>query len=222
MWARRRRVPIVVCVVEQNRLAAEFLLQLLSKGPAISPILLEDLPKQHTGQSADPLLFLLDNWTLCPPLSECLRRLRSRYPNSAYLVLDKHQPDENIVRMLWFGIHGFLEHREVAQSVVSAVHAISEGQMWVTNEVLQAYVRSTASAGRYRSLRPELTTPRETQIIELVKRRLSNREIAAILNIQENTVKFHLSNIFTKLGVTKRHDLQPKEEIPGNWAEVLG
>lgn len=222
MRARRRRVPTVICVIEQNRLAAEFLLQLLAKDRTISPILLEDLPKQYTEQSAGPLLFLLDNWALSPPLSECLRRLRTRYPNCTFLVLDVDQPDEEIVRMLWFGIHGFLKHREVSQFLVAAVHTISEGRTWVSNEVLQAYVRTTSSAGRYRSLSPEKTTPREAQIIELVKRRLSNREIAAVLSIQESTVKFHLSNIFTKLGVTNRHDLQPKEEIPRNWAEVLG
>ena len=53
--------------------------------------------------------------------------------------------------------------------------------------------------------RVEGFTWRERRIIELVKRRLSNKEISAILNVSEGTIKFHLSNIFAKLGVRDRH-----------------
>jgi LuxR family maltose regulon positive regulatory protein len=58
-----------------------------------------------------------------------------------------------------------------------------------------------------RSDRVEGFTWRERRIIELVKRRLSNKEISAILGVSEGTVKFHLSNIFAKLGVRDRHHM---------------
>jgi DNA-binding NarL/FixJ family response regulator len=64
-------------------------------------------------------------------------------------------------------------------------------------------------------------TQRESQILELVKRRLSNKEIGAVLNIQESTVKFHLSNVFSKLQVTRRSELQAKDELSDIWKQLL-
>ncbi len=54
-----------------------------------------------------------------------------------------------------------------------------------------------------------------------MKRRLSNKEIAEVLNIQESTVKFHLSNIFSKLQVNKRRDLQDKGQLSEIWRKLI-
>ena len=216
-----RRHSLVVGVVEQNRLAAEYLLSLLTQDSTICSFLPEDFTRRSAGESL-PLIFLLDNAGLSLPLAECLRQLALQYPKAKYMVLDSEQSDENIVRMLALGVHGFLRHRDIAQSLLRAVHAIAEGQMWVSSEVLQSYVQFTASTHRPGSLGRETTTLRETEIIDLVKRRLSNKEIARILRIQESTVKFHLSNIFGKLHVPNRHALLDKTEPPDGWAEILG
>lgn len=50
-------------------------------------------------------------------------------------------------------------------------------------------------------------TAREAQILELARQRLSNKEIAIKLNIEVSTVKFHLSNIFSKLQIASRSEL---------------
>jgi DNA-binding CsgD family transcriptional regulator len=50
-------------------------------------------------------------------------------------------------------------------------------------------------------------TKRETEVLELIRHRLSNKEIASILNVAEVTVKFHASNIFAKVKVARRRDL---------------
>jgi DNA-binding NarL/FixJ family response regulator len=54
-----------------------------------------------------------------------------------------------------------------------------------------------------------------------VKRRLSNKEIGEVLNIQESTVKFHLSNIFSKLQVKKRSDLHGKGQLSEVWRKLI-
>ena len=56
-------------------------------------------------------------------------------------------------------------------------------------------------------LKNQNLTLREEQILHLTRERLSNKEIAAILNIEISTVKFHLSHIFSKLEVVCRSDL---------------
>jgi DNA-binding NarL/FixJ family response regulator len=53
-----------------------------------------------------------------------------------------------------------------------------------------------------------MLTKRERTIVGLLKRRLGNKEIAAALKISEGTVKFHLSNVFRKLGVRDRRSVE--------------
>ena len=65
-------------------------------------------------------------------------------------------------------------------------------------------MRDSARLGKSRSAGPGILTAREGLIIGLLQRRLSNKEIGAALGISENTVKFHLSNIYRKLGVANR------------------
>jgi DNA-binding CsgD family transcriptional regulator len=73
--------------------------------------------------------------------------------------------------------------------------------------VPERYVRlSSAFASREPSKRGALT-PREEEIVGLLLRRLSNKEIASALGISERTVRFHLQSIFDKVGVRDRHSV---------------
>jgi DNA-binding CsgD family transcriptional regulator len=88
---------------------------------------------------------------------------------------------------------------------------------------LEAYVRHSITSLKTvdESTTGQGITQRESQVIELVKRRLSNKEIGAILNIQESTVKFHLSNIFSKLQVNRRSELQDKGQVSEIWRKLI-
>ena len=61
----------------------------------------------------------------------------------------------------------------------------------------------------------QTTTARENEILELVRVRLSNKEIAELLQIRVSTVKFHLSNILSKMQAKSRRDLRavPSEQL---------
>ena len=64
-------------------------------------------------------------------------------------------------------------------------------------------------------------TPREIQVLHLVRRRLSNKEIAQLLAICESTVKFHVSNILGKLQVGSRQDLLLERQPLQAWERLL-
>lgn len=64
-------------------------------------------------------------------------------------------------------------------------------------------------------------TPRENEIKELIQRRFSNKEIASILKICESTVKFHLTNIFSKLHAHGRQDLLQRKPIESSLGGLL-
>jgi DNA-binding NarL/FixJ family response regulator len=195
-----------VSIVGQNPLAIQHLVQILKKDPAICLLTPGVKPENQNGLAAAPQVFLFDNCGLALPLSEWMRKLRSINPDAKFIILDQEQSELDVVLSLWSGIHGFVTYSDVARDLRRAIHDVSEGKMWISPEILAYYVQSTSALRGKKSFGVEMTL-RERQIVELTKRRLSNREIADALGIHESTVKFHLSNIFSKLQITGRRQL---------------
>jgi DNA-binding NarL/FixJ family response regulator len=200
------RPPLHVCIIEANPLAEKHLVGILRAGASIQAVDLE-LVTNGTAAKFAPPIFLIDNCSLPLPLSEYLRRLRYRCGESKYMVLDRRLTKEQIFRMLWFGIDGYLAYDDVSRLLVTAIQSLASGNIWIPREILRDFIKSAKESKEGGSNRPEGLTFREAQIIELVNRRLSNKEIAEALRIRESTVKFHLSNIFSKLQVGSRHDI---------------
>ena len=193
-----------ICVVEQNPLAGDHLRQILQHDPAWAVSLFDPQlePRRLPRQRADA--FVLDQGTLPVPLSKLLRFLRLRHPKARILLLDHPSPDDELCRLLFLGVHGFLSYEEVETSLIPALHALLEGHYWMPPRALELYVNATARLYTRKSGRPDTLTTHERRIVELVKRRLSNREIASILSISESTVSTYLVRIFAKLGVRDR------------------
>lgn len=141
------------------------------------------------------------------PLHECVRRIERTYPRARFLVLDHPQENEEIVRMLEVGAHGFLEQKKTRQFLPRAVRTVASGHFWVAPEVMEMFLLCVATSLRRVFDGEELLTPRERQILEMVRKRRSNREIADNLRIRVATVKFHLSNILAKRHASRRCEL---------------
>jgi DNA-binding NarL/FixJ family response regulator len=209
-------------VVEQNHLAARYLLEILAKQTALHAVTLEDLiarkPAERTAQ-----VFIVDRKGIDLSLRECLDVLRERYAKARFLILDEEQTLEQTVGLLALGIHGFLSYAQIDKQLSEAVDRISRGELSFPSNVLEAYARRSIASLNTANQSPtgQAITHRESQIVELVKRRLSNKEIGAALNIQESTVKFHLSNVFSKLRVSRRSELQDKGELSDIWRQLL-
>ena len=211
-----------VYVVDQNRLAARYLLEILAKNRALHAVTLEDLILQKPAERIAPV-FIIDRGGIDLPLSECLRVLRERHQNARFIVLDQEQSPGEIGRLLSLGIHGFVALPQIGEHLAQAVHCVAQGKLWISSSALEAYARQSIASLKTvsDSPAPQGITQRESEVIELVKRRLSNKEIGDILNIRESTVKFHLSNIFSKLQVNRRSELQDKGQISEIWGKLI-
>jgi DNA-binding NarL/FixJ family response regulator len=211
-----------ICLVEQNHLAARYLLEILAKQTALHAVTLEDLiarkPAERLAQ-----VFIVDRKGIDLSLRECLDVLRERYAKARFLILDEEQTPEQTVGLLALGIHGFLSYAQIDKQLSQAVDRILRGELFFSSNVLEAYARRSIASLNTANQSPtgQAITHRESQIVELVKRRLSNKEIGAVLNIQESTVKFHLSNVFSKLQVSRRSELQDKGELSDIWRQLL-
>ncbi len=206
MLRRSKNHVVRVSFIEQNPLALQLLLSILRKDPSAQVIRNEDLSGLSKGEAASAVI-VVDNCGLPLPLSECLRRLRVHFADAKYVLLDQERAREDLVRLLSLGIDGFLPFGEVRSSLLPAVHSVAKGNIWVPREVLREYVQQGRKSTQADPSGPERMTSREKQILELVKRRLSNKEIGDILGIRESTVKFHLSNIYSKCRAGNRLEL---------------
>ena len=200
------RQPLRVCSVAQNYLAEAYLTHLLSKSPGIHVLHLRPRTKYSSPHGRD-IIYVIDQYGLEMPLSECLKQLRAQSPDAKFLVLNHHKSKEEIVRILILGAHGYVAHTEAASTLIRAVFCVASNQLWIPPEVFPEFLREVSRVLCKNGRSRQTTTPREDEVLELARRRLSNKEIADLLQIRVSTVKFHLSNILSKLRLNNRREL---------------
>jgi DNA-binding NarL/FixJ family response regulator len=195
------------CVVSSNRFARKYLSYLLSKDGEFSPVSTEELTERHSG--VENPVFVVDCTFLTLPLTEFISRMKSKFATASYVVIDKDKTESEIRLLLSQGVQGFVAEHQIEELLALAVRTVLAGGLWIPEKVLQSQLRSHAapSSVRARAIDVNATTQRETEVLELVRRRLSNKEIAELLQIRESTVKYHVSNLFSKLQVTSRYEL---------------
>ena len=204
---RKLAEQVSVCLVEHHRLAAKYLVEGLKREPGFELLDLAELNLNDTQLRNEPVIFVIDRALLPLPLSEYLRALRVSFSKGHYLVLDNEISEEELLRLLLLGIHGFVNYDDVARSLAPAICRIFSGGLWVPEATLQTYVDYSSKLIAAKGSRGRGLTKRENQILELLRRRLSNKEIAEVLRVSEATVKFHLTHIFSKLQVHSRQSL---------------
>jgi DNA-binding NarL/FixJ family response regulator len=138
---------------------------------------------------------------------EATRRLREHDDAPPVLVLTTFDDDELLSGALRAGAAGFQLKDAPGEEIVRAIHTVAAGEAWldpgVTERVLQAY-RASAPSPKDVSHRIEQLTQREAEVLQLIGRGSSNKEIATELFISEVTVKSHIGHIFMKLGLRDR------------------
>jgi len=126
---------------------------------------------------------------------EAIRTITTEFPSARILALTTYEGDADIRRALEAGARGYLLKDMLLTDVIRAVRAVHRGERVIPNAV----------AARLAEF-PERSdlTERELEILQLVARGLSNKEAARAIGRTDETVKIHLKNVFTKLGVADR------------------
>jgi DNA-binding NarL/FixJ family response regulator len=120
------------------------------------------------------------------------------------MLLLSNDPGE-VARLMDFPVWGILPREATPDELSAAVHALAEG-LWVGSPALAQNLlgrRPVAALDGAEEVIDPLTD-REHQVLQLTAEGLANKQIATALDISENTVKFHLSSLYAKLGVTSR------------------
>jgi two-component system, NarL family, nitrate/nitrite response regulator NarL len=153
----------------------------------------------------NPSLVLLD-WYLSENPSDTIRTLieRTGY-QGAIVLISRPQTPESILSAIQAGARGCLSLNLTSEEFVSRLHMLARGDFVISHELAPKLDKQMVAirGGSERETREDLSE-RELEVLTLVSRGATNREIAESLTITENTVKVHLRHILEKLDLRNR------------------
>jgi DNA-binding NarL/FixJ family response regulator len=136
---------------------------------------------------------------------EATRQIRTKYPQVKVLVLTTYDDDEWVFDAIQAGASGYLLKDTPRDEVIKAIRGTVTGKNYVDPSVAGKVLRQASShQTQPATLITSKLTDRETEVLRLIAKGLSNTDIADRLFLSEGTVRNHVSAILAKLGVTDR------------------
>jgi DNA-binding NarL/FixJ family response regulator len=197
-----RAGPLRIVLIDDHALVREVVCEALDAEPDM--VVVGDASNGATGilrcKTEQPDVVLLDGNIPDESVTETVQAIRSASPNARILVVGMRDDPALVRQLLDCGVRGYLNKSASRTDLVSSIRAVCADDfrivLHVSVEAL-TYIATTANC-------PETLTRRELEILTLVSKAMSNRQISRRLTIAEGTVKRHLGTIFTKLGARSR------------------
>lgn len=197
-----------VFLLAENRLLREALARLLAKrnirvvgANSYSSDVIDEIVRKR------PEVILLDSNGLVSTAG-VITSLRNAIPTASLVMVDMDSDERTFLKAIREGVVGYVLKDASATEVADTIWAVVGGQAVCPPSLSMALFRCVSQ----QVVRPFATqaksdlglSRREQQLVELLAERLTNKEIAAHLNLSEQTVKNHVHNILRKLGATDR------------------
>ncbi len=153
--------------------------------------------------------YVIDSHSTGPVTEGLVAHIRGHRRNARVIVLTEEVEGSRSFPLLHLGVKGLVRYAEVARQLPKAIRMVVNGGFWIPRQVMSDYLALLQSRRRapLSSRTGGKLSRREQEVLDLLLKSLSNKEISSALNISESTVKFHISNIFHRYGVQRRADL---------------
>src|ERR1700688_841060 len=205
-----REDAVAVFLLAENRLLREALIRLLSKkddidivgsGPYSAQILQQILATQ-------PRVVVLDSVTKALCQDGVIRRLHQAEPEIKVVMVGMEADESVFLRLVQQGVLGYVLTDASAAEVWRAIRCVAAGEAVCPPSLSVALFRSVANPQNLlpgvRLQRSQDFSPRQQQLAQLIREGLSNKEVAARLNLSEQTVKNHVHRMLRKVGAADR------------------
>lgn len=140
-----------------------------------------------------------------------LRSVTAGLPGCPVVLWSDSLPLDSLFQALEFGVRGIVRRSSTGEQLAETLRRVANGEMQIGFGVAQG----AAVRERQVSL-----TPREKEIVTLLRRGLRNKEIGAEMNITEGTVKIYLFRLFQKLGVKNRFELARSNAVERSGGQL--
>jgi two-component system NarL family response regulator len=189
--------PIRILIVADHPIVRQGIAGMIATDPGLAVIAEAENGRQaiELFRRHRPDIVLMDLRMPVMNGAEAIQEIRREFPNARIIVLTTYDGDADIYRALQAGAQGYLLKDMYCDEILEAIVAVHTGRRHIPGRV--------ATRLAERVFGQELTA-REIEVLELILKGQSNKEIAASLAITEPTVKGHVSNILSKLGVADR------------------
>jgi len=125
---------------------------------------------------------------------ETIQKLRQEFSSARVLVFSNYAGGDEIYQAFKAGAVGFVGKEMPLERLLDAIRKVHAGEQYLPPEI----------SARMMSRVTSQLSPREMDVLRLISKGLSNKEIAGSLDVVEGTVKIHVTNILSKLGVSDR------------------
>jgi DNA-binding NarL/FixJ family response regulator len=201
-------VMISVVLIEDNRLVREGMTAMLNQtadftvvaaGASGDPALLRDIK---------PQIILLDVGLWDDDSLRVAETVRKESPDSRVIIMDLLPIHEDIIEFVNAGVSGFILKDATFDDLVTTIRSVADGAHvlppQMTSTLFSQIAREAVEKGRAAAIDSVRMTARESEVIGLIGEGLSNKEIAARLDIATHTVKSHVRNVMEKLALHSR------------------
>ena len=142
---------------------------------------------------------------------EATRTIKRTQPDVQVLVLTMHEGEDYFFKILSAGAAGYVLKRAAASDLITAVHAVARGEVFlypaVAKKLVADYLNRVQADEHSARASYNGITPREREVLTLVAEGLSNREISERLTVSLSTVQTHYAHIVEKLNLHNRAEL---------------
>ena len=201
---------IRVFILAENRLLREALSLLFAKKNSICVADARAFSPQVVGQIAEacPNILLSDSSPLAMADLQIIVEARAAVPGLKVVLMGMEGNRDTFLKAVRQGVLGYVLREASAVELAAAVRAVADGQAVCPAALCMALFESVAEASseplRLRLGQELGLTRREQQLVQMIDRGLTNKEIASQLNLSEQTVKNHVHRLLRKLGASDR------------------
>jgi DNA-binding NarL/FixJ family response regulator len=151
-----------------------------------------------------PDLILLDITMPLMDGHDALKELRETLPETKVVILTVSDDDNDLQRAIKAGAHGYLLKSLDADEFLELLDGLQRDEAAITRQIATRLMAQIADPTSNEHIEVETLTDREIEILRHVERGYSNAAIAEATSISQNTVKYHMKNIFQKLDAQNR------------------
>ncbi len=200
-------MAITVLIADDHPVVRRGLANLLVEDPGIRVVgqAADGLEAVRLARERRPQVVLMD--LRMPEVDgvEAIRRIRAEDPTIRFIILTTYDSEEWVFEGIKAGARGYLLKDAEPAELIAAVKAVMRGESLIEPVVATRLLdRFSELAAKEAGQGIDAPTERELEVLKLLARGASNKEIAAELVITEKTVKTHVAHLFDKLGARNR------------------
>jgi two-component system, NarL family, response regulator DevR len=137
---------------------------------------------------------------------EACREIRSAFPDVKVLMLTSYADEEALMSAILAGASGYLLKRIDSAALIDSVRKVGRGESLLDDEMVTKLFSALRGGGRSSDPLLEKLSDQERRILDLIAQGMTNRQIAEEMFLAEKTVKNYVSNLLTKLGMSRRSE----------------